>query len=260
MGFGDKRPPFAPGVMGQQPNYPMFPNMPMGAMGGMGAMGAMGGMPGMAGMQPLAMQMGLFPQSRKNQVKEAEFAKGIFVYDFEECMTGEMIFKHFNDIKPVAVIKFPTTKQRFSKKFAFVYFKTPEDAREVKEVIEKDREEEEKAIAEKKPASFLNTLKNRHKIIKKAFKVAPLANNDYSKILLKPRYDKNAPGSNEVLKKIREEYFNDKNLEQEIKRIVAVNPEYRFNKVIIPKNPKNESEELPYARAYFDLYVRGQVD
>lgn len=41
MGFGDKRPPFAPGVMGQQPNYPMFPNMPMGAMGGMGAMGAM---------------------------------------------------------------------------------------------------------------------------------------------------------------------------------------------------------------------------
>jgi hypothetical protein len=50
-------------------------------------------------------------------------------------VTGEMLYKHFNDIKPVSIIKFPTTNERKTSKFAFVYFKTPEDAREVMEII-----------------------------------------------------------------------------------------------------------------------------
>lgn len=252
-GFGDKRAPAFPmpgPMMGQQPNFqvPMFPTgaLPM-------------GMPGMPGMGQ--MPMGMFPMgSRKNQAKETEFAKGLYVYDFEESMTGEMLFKHFNEIKPVSVIKFPTTKQRFSKKFAFVYFKSPADVAEVKRVVEEDRDEEEKAIREKRPQVEIDKLKKRHRIIKKAIRIAPLAINDESKLILKPKYDKNAPNAKEVLKKIQDEYFNVKKLEEEIKRIVKVNQDYRFNKVVIPKDPKDGSQDVPYARAYFDLYMRNQIE
>jgi hypothetical protein len=88
-----------------------------------------------------------------------------------------MLFKHFNDIKPVSIIKFPKTKQRFSKKFAFVYFRTAEDAQEVKDVIEKDCEAEEKAIAAKAPQAELDKLKSRHRILKKVIRVSSLAVN-----------------------------------------------------------------------------------
>jgi hypothetical protein len=107
---GDKRgPPYGgPPMMGQPGQFPssmmsMFPTgmpnmtgMPMSGMS-MGGM-SMGGMSHFGGMRAM------------NQLKEQEFEKGLFVEDFEETVTGEMLYKHFNSIKPVSIIKFPTTK------------------------------------------------------------------------------------------------------------------------------------------------------
>jgi hypothetical protein len=113
-------------MMGQPGQFPssmmsMFPTgMPnMSGMagpvpGGMPGMGAMAtGMP-MSGMSMGGMSMGGMSHfggmRAMNQLKEQEFEKGLFVEDFEETVTGEMLYKHFNSIKPVSIIKFPTTK------------------------------------------------------------------------------------------------------------------------------------------------------
>lgn len=93
-------------------------------------------MPGASfGIPPMMLQFQ--PPNKRNLRKEAEFARGLYVYNFEE-ITVEILFTHFNKIKPVAVIKFPKTKQRVSKKFAFVYFHSKEDANYVREMIQKD--------------------------------------------------------------------------------------------------------------------------
>ena len=56
--------------------------------------------------------MQMYSQMPKPKGKETEFARGLYIYDFEECITAEMLFKHFNSIKPVEIIKFPRNKQR----------------------------------------------------------------------------------------------------------------------------------------------------
>ncbi len=109
-----------------------------------------------------------------------------------------MVYKHFNSIKPVSVIKFPTTKQGHSKKFAFVYFKSLEDANEVKAAIERDRDAEEKAIKEGASAAELSKLGKKHKIVKKAIKVSPLAVNESSKLMLKPKLAKTGDSKAEL--------------------------------------------------------------
>lgn len=169
--------------------------------------------------------------------------------DFEESVTGEMLYKHFNDIKPVSIIKFPTDDRRHSKKFAFVYFRTVEDAREVKTVIESDYDQEEKAIANKAPQSEINKLTKRHRILKKALRVSFLAVNRTSKLMLRPKSTGVPAG-----------YFNVKNIEREIKRILAPQVDFKLSKVVIPKDPKDSSKDLDYARVFFDLKDQRAID
>jgi len=271
--MGDKRNPMggAP-ILGQPGPFPqMFPpamggmpGMPgMPGMGGMGGMGPMagpipGGMPGpMGGMYP-GLQIGGMPmggfqmmppfmRDRASQ-KDIEFAKGLFIEDFEETVTAEMLFKHFNDIKPVNIIKFPTNEKRLSKKFAFVYFRSVEDAKFVKEAIEADIDEEERALASKASQSELNKLGKKHRILKKTIRVSTLAVNRTSKLMLEPKAG------------LAGGYFNVKNLEREIKRILAPFAEFKLNKVVIPKDPKDQSKDLPYARVFFDLRQQTAID
>lgn len=273
---GDKRIPPMGGAsgIGQPGAFPsmMFPpgmsGMPnMGGMGPMGGMagpvpggmgGAMGGVPAMpmGGMGMPGFPMGGMPMSAMSfgmrarfSVKEQEFEKGLFVEDFEETVTGEMLYKHFNNIKPVSIIKFPTGHTRHSKKFAFVYFRTPEDAKEVKLLIDADCDQEEKAIANKVPQAELNKLPKRHRILKKPIRVSFLAVNKTSKLMLKP---KQADGP--------EGYFSSKNLEKEIKRILGPFPDYKLNKIVVPKHPKDEQKNLDYARVFFDLRQHNTID
>lgn len=71
------------------------------------------------------------------------------------------------------------------------------------------------------------------------FRISSLAVNKTSKLILKPIYNKTSPNADAELKKVRDEYFNVKNLEQEIKRLVAENAEYKFIKVVIPRDSKD---------------------
>jgi hypothetical protein len=143
----DKRsPPYGGAPMMEQSNpfsssmMQMFPP----GMGNMnGTAGPFHGGPMTSGMPMGGMSMGAMSMSSmshydtrgKNQIKQQEFSKGIFIEDFERSVTGEMVYKHFNDIKPVSIIKFPTNKLRLNKGMAFVYFKTAEDAQEVMNII-----------------------------------------------------------------------------------------------------------------------------
>lgn len=229
-------PPGMPGLRPAIPNMPQgqFPQgqfppgqFPPGAQ----FMGQNFGFPGP--MNAGAFQGQPFPQqSRRNLRKEAEFAKGLYVYNFEE-ITIEILFNHFNKIKPVSIIKFPTTKERLSKKFAFVYFHSKEDANFVREAIQKDTEAETQAIANGATEADLKKLSKRHKVLLKPIKVASLNLNEFSKLLLKPKV---SATTKEALEKIQKDYFNESNLEKEIKRLI---PDSKFNRVIVPKNQKS---------------------
>ena len=227
--------------MPNMPNFPNFPNLQQGQFPNPN----FGGFPGPLGSAPFPMPYGQPQQTRKNLRKENEFAKGLYVYNFEE-ITVEMLFNHFNKIKPVSIIKFPKTKERLSKKFAFVYFHSKEDAAHVREAIQKDTEEEQKAINNGASAEELKKLSRRHKVLLKPIKVSSLNLNEFSKLLLKPKV---AASTQEGLEKLQKEYFNDANLEKEIRRLV---PDAQFNRVVIPRDQKTD-KPLPYARAYFDL-------
>ena len=117
----------------------------------------------------------------------------------------------------------------------------------MKKVIENDYDVEEKAIADKVSQGELNKLSKRHRILKKAIRVSTLAVNRTAKLMLNPR-----PGQSG--------YFNAKNLEREIKRILAPFPEYKLNKVVVPKDSKDESKDLNYARVFFDLKQHNSID
>ena len=209
-----------------------------------------GGFPGAIAPHSAFPGQGYPQQSRRNIRKEAEFAKGLYVYNFEE-ITVELLFNHFNKIKPVSIIKFPKTKERLSKKFAFVYFHSKDDANFVRECIQKDTEAEAQAVANGATDAELKKLSRRHKILLKPIKVSSLNLNEFSKLVLKPKIvDPSA------LAKEQKEYFNDSNLEKEIKRLV---PDSKFNRVIVPRDQKSE-ESLPYARAYFDLENKDEIN
>lgn len=160
-----------------------------------------------------------------------------------------MLYKHFNDIKPVSIIKFSTDKKCPNKKFAFVYFRTPEDAKEVKTVIDSDYDQEEKAIANKASQSDISKLGRRHRILKKAFRVSFLAVNRTSKLILRPKSASVSTG-----------YFNSRNIEREIKRVLAPYQDFKLNKVVVPKNPKDANKDLEYARVFFDLKEQKTID
>jgi hypothetical protein len=56
------------------------------------------------------------------------------------------------------------------------------------------------------------------------------------------------------------EYFTVRNLQKEIKRILAIVPDSELNKVVIPKDPKDQTKDLNYARVFFDLVQLNQID
>lgn len=92
----------------------------------------------------------------------------------------------------------------------------------------------------------MKKLSRRHKVLLKPIKVSSLNLNEFSKLLLKPKV---AATTQEGLEKLQKEYFNDSNLEKQIRRIL---PDVQFNRVVVPRDQKTD-QPLPYARAYFDL-------
>jgi RNA recognition motif-containing protein len=76
-----------------------------------------------------------FPASNTNPIeaslKDQEFAKGVYVSGFESTLTAEMLQNHFN-IKPIVAMKLPLSKNGLNKGFAFVYYKSIDDASYVK--------------------------------------------------------------------------------------------------------------------------------
>lgn len=116
----------------------------------------------------------------------------------------------------------------------------------MRELIERDSEAEEQAIALKLPESELRKLSRRHRILKKAIRVSSPLVNRSSMLLLRP---KKANG-----------FFNSKNLTREIKRIIAPRNDWKLNKVVIPRDPKDNEKELDYGRAFFDLTQISLID
>lgn len=113
---------FRPAMGGQ--NIP-FPNARMNpdAM----AMGRMF-MPPIAG--PLNMD-----QDRSKLLIKRHYSCGLYVSGFEKTLTLAMINEHFK-IKPIDAIKFPKTKFNENKGFAFIYYKTEDDAKYVKKELD----------------------------------------------------------------------------------------------------------------------------
>ena len=102
-----------------------------------------------------------------------------------------------------------------------MYFKSVEDANEVRSSIEHDRDEEEKAIAEKRPEAEIASLRKRHKILRRTIKISSLALNTSMKLLLKPKLNKESPTYRAELQQMFETYFNEKSLTDEVKRIIT---------------------------------------
>lgn len=69
-------------------------------------------------------------------VKKQEFAKGIFVSGFEDCITTAMLMRHFS-IKPINGLKHPRDKLQTSKGFAFIYYGSEDDAIYVKKTLDR---------------------------------------------------------------------------------------------------------------------------
>ena len=55
-------------------------------------------------------------------------------------------------------------------------------------------------------------------------------------------------------------FFTVKNLTKEIKRVIATRPDWKLNKVVIPRDPKEPEKELDYGRAFFDLAQISFID
>lgn len=55
-------------------------------------------------------------------------------------------------------------------------------------------------------------------------------------------------------------FFNSKNLTREIRRIIAPRNDWKLNKVVIPRDPKDNEKELDYGRAFFDLTQISLID
>lgn len=123
----------------------------------------------------------------------------------------------------------------------------------MRETIQRDTEAELQAVANGATEAEIKKLGRRHKILLKPIKVASLNLNQFSKLLLKP---KAVITNSELTHNSQNSYFNEFNLEKEIKRLI---PDSKFNRVIIPRD-QNTDAPLPYARAYFDLENRDEIE
>ena len=116
-------------------NLPMRgpPNPQM--MGNFGPNPNMGNVPfgGMPKGMPMNMgpPLGLGPEFEKKK----EFARGVYVSGFERTLTPEMLQEHFK-IKIIHGLKMPMSKFNENKGFAFIYYGSDDDAREVKRKLD----------------------------------------------------------------------------------------------------------------------------
>ena len=94
----------------------------------------------MGGMRPGHVNRGMMPGNQfvnmgmpiwEQDEKRKEFAKGIYVSGFEKTLTVTMLQKYFSEVKTVNGIKLPMTKFNENKGFAFIYFNSEDDAKEV---------------------------------------------------------------------------------------------------------------------------------
>ena len=123
-------------------------------------------------------------------------------------------------------MKLPLTKYLDNKGFAFIYYESPDDAAYVKEKLD-------------------HTVLLANKI-----RVTKTVNADsLSKMMFKLK----AEGlTKEQIAGIKEKYFNEKNLEAEVSKIIAplLNNSVEVNKIIISRHKENK-QPLNYARGFF---------
>lgn len=160
--------------------------------------------------------------------KESEFAKGVYVSGFERSLTVEMLMKHFN-IKPILAMKLPLTKHQENKGFAFIYYHSPDDANYVKQTLDHS-------------VILINKIR-----VTKTVNAEQL-----SKMMFKLRTQDKPEAE---IKLIKEKFFNEKRLEEEVSKIIQ--EKYQFsvevNKILIPHQKINSKavEPLSYARGFF---------
>lgn len=104
--------------LGLPPSGPTLGGMPIGAPPSFGA----------------ANRMAAYLNEQEE--KKKEFARGVYVSGFEECVTSAMIQKHFS-IKPILGLKHPMSKFKKSKGFAFIYYGSEDDAIYVKKTLDR---------------------------------------------------------------------------------------------------------------------------
>ena len=136
-----------PNIQRPQPGSNL-PGMPMNNMPPQGLIqgrplemgGPMGGIrPGMANrpMMPGGQVVNMGMPIWEHDEKRREFAKGVYVSGFEKTLTVTMLQKYFSEVKTVNGIKLPMTKFNENKGFAFIYFNSEDDAKEVIEKLDR---------------------------------------------------------------------------------------------------------------------------
>lgn len=162
----------------------------------------------------------------EGSMKVNEFKRAVFVSGFEPSMTAIMLLEHFK-IKPIDGLKLPMSKFENNKGYAFIYYKSADDAAYVKEKLD-----------------HTVILRNEIRVTK-----ACVANN-LSKIMIKLKTN----GLNEQeINDVKARFFNEKALENEISKIIqSLNTDLiEVNKVIIPKSKNAPHNRLNYARCFF---------
>lgn len=101
------------------PNFRMGPPPPMGG-------------PGPA---PVQSMMQYMPPLMQQESKQKHFASGVYVSGFEKTLTAAMLQDHFK-IKPIEGLKLPLTKFKENKGFAFIYYRSEDDASFVKRELD----------------------------------------------------------------------------------------------------------------------------
>ncbi len=121
---------------------------------------------------------------------------------FEETVTKEMIVDHFSNdsnFKSVVALKLPMNKLGENKGYAFIYFKTADDARLVKQKYD------------------------RTAILKKQIRVTMIViSENLSKMILKlkTRDEMGVPYSKEKIEQLQEKFFGEEYLEEKIQELI----------------------------------------
>jgi RNA recognition motif-containing protein len=162
----------------------------------------------------------------EQEEKKREFARSVYVSGFEKTVTSAMVEKHFSKVKPVHGIKLPMSKFNENKGFAFIYFGSEEDATTVKRECDRTA-----ILTEKIRVTKTVVAENLSKMI---FKM------------------KCTGKTEEEVKEIAKNYFNDENLEKEVDRIIfsVFGRSVEINKIVVPTSKKG-SQPLSYARVFF---------